>query len=96
MANEQKTRINYPHPGNLNGSGAQERAEAHGDALKAIQQLRDALARLAPHGRDWQYSVPREHTGYREAREIHAQRMKELDALRVDIMDEALQWLDVT
>lgn len=84
--------ITFPHPGHLNGSGAQTRADEIREALSSIRQLRAAIGQAAPHPRDWQGADNMD--GFREAREIHRARIRALEDLETALTMEAMQWME--
>lgn len=85
--------INFPHPGHLNGSSVTRKVEDYRRAHEAIRELKEAMANLFPHGRDFQ-SAPA--GSFKEARDIHEARCKEICEIEADMLRELGQWMRLT
>lgn len=68
----------------LNGSSAQQMAEAYSNALASVDQAMTHLSWTGPHGRD--YYVNQNGPTYAEARKQHMARMDAIDRIRRDLI----------
>lgn len=76
---------------NLNGSAGTDLIKGYSDAHRALDAALDALARITPHGRDYQTSPEGD---YEKARAEHIARCTAVRAVRDEMMDLALSVRD--
>lgn len=72
---------------NINGTSAEELIQTRRNAIEALNAVMKALQEMAPNGRDY----PGQQERCRADRELHYSRFAQLDAMRNQIMDEALE-----
>lgn len=72
---------------NINGTSADELIQTRRDAIEALDAVMKALQEMTPNGRDY----PGQQDRCRADRELHYARFAQLDAMRNEIMDEALE-----
>lgn len=72
---------------NINGTSAEELIQTRRNAIEALDAVMKALQEMTPNGRDY----PGQQDRCRTDRELHYSRFAQLDAMRNQIMDEALE-----
>lgn len=72
---------------NINGTSAEELIQTRRNAIEALDAVMKALQEMTPNGRDY----PGQQDHCRADRELHYSRFAQLDAMRNQIMDEALE-----
>lgn len=72
---------------NINGTGAEELIQTRRNVIEALDAAMRALQEMTPNGRDY----PGQQDRCRTDRELHYSRFAQLDAMRNQIMDEALE-----
>lgn len=75
---------------NINGTSADELLEQNKEALRALLEAFAAVQQCAPHGRDYQTVEPEQ---YRLARQQHNRWLTQLDDMRKEIEQVALDIL---
>ena len=72
---------------NINGTSAEELIQTRRNVIEALDTAMKALQEMTPNGRDY----PGQQDCCRADRKLHYSRFAQLDAMRNQIMDEALE-----
>jgi ABC-type transporter lipoprotein component MlaA len=73
---------------NMNGTVADELVELRRNAFDALGEAIEKVQAAMPHGRD--YQTKQDKGAYQAARDIYTERLRQLEKMKREIMEEAM------